>query len=109
MIKKPANSKTHQICAVMKNSPIPLTRVEILYIVHRDGHSTIPFKGTSNHCYFTRYGRGNGGKYSLVTRGLIRIVGRSAHVWETRGRLLYALTPKGCRYARAFNDWLNAQ
>jgi len=108
MIKN--NTKTHHICSFLLSvHPQPCTRLEILRAVHRDGPSTIPFKETSNHCYFTRYGHGNGGEYSLVTRGFIKVVGKTMRHRGKGGRLLYALTPKGRRYAKAFDVWLATQ
>ena len=102
MIKKP--TKTHRICFHLFHINAVPTRVNILHRVWVNEPGEIPFKERSNHCYFTRYGRGNGGEYSLVTRGFIRITGKTR-----TGRLLYALTAKGMRCAKAYETWLLAQ
>lgn len=96
-------SKTELICYVLKNIRVG-TRVDILRRVYAlkpgryDGHPTI-FKVRSNNCYFTQFGRGNGGHMSLVKRGIIQIAGKRAR------RYVYELTPLGQRYANDYDTW----
>jgi len=93
MVKlKGSLSKSELICMVLAHCG-PLTRVEILRRVYALSHGprTRTFKRRSNHCYFTRYGRGNGGYISVVKRGLVEIVGKQGNT------LVYGLTDFGRR------------
>ena len=81
-------SKTGYFCYLLAKKG-PLTRDELTRGAWVMDGAKIPYKETSNHCYFTPTGGGNGGYVSLVHRGIITKVG-------TRGRkYVYDLTPLG--------------
>mgnify|MGYP000078271068 FL=1 len=89
-------SKTYAICAVLYEANFPLTRVEILRRAHayleERGVKLAPFRETSNHCYFSPRGLGNGGQISVVYRGLVR---REKHL--AGHAYVYKLTDAGAR------------
>jgi len=89
-------SKTYAICAVLYEAKYPLTRVEILRRAHEyleeRGVKLAPFKATSNHCYFSPRGLGNGGQISVVYRGLVR-----RHKQLSGRTYVYKLTDAGAR------------
>ena len=91
------SSKTHAICFHMALLARPATRETILREVYLNRYNAIPFKKTSNHCYFARFGNGNGGEYSLIQRGYIRIACKHDR------RLYYVLTPKGRKAAKLYH------
>jgi hypothetical protein len=81
-------TKAHHICLLLAAHGT-LTRDQLTHGAWVLEGAKIPYKVTSNHCYFSPTGRGNGGEMSLVHRGLITQVGK-------RGRkFLYGLTPAG--------------
>lgn len=95
-MKNVTKTKTYAICSVIaaaETAGEQLTRVEILEQVHafqtQLGLKVAPFKPTSNHCYFSPTGNGNGGEMSVVYRGLVKSAVK-------RGRsYLYELTAAG--------------
>lgn len=95
--------KTHLICHVLQRAGVPMTRVDILRQVYAIDHMDhVPFQERSNHCYFSKYGHGNGGYISLVFRGYLTEgpkLGRTS---------TYILTRKGVQAAKECQAFLTA-
>lgn len=90
-------SKAYAICYVMKTALDAgerfLTKNEILVRAHKFqtdlGVKLAEYCSTSNSCYFSPTGRANGGKASVVFKGLVRKAGTRGHA------LVYTLTYTG--------------
>ena len=90
-------TKAHHICQLLALAG-PMTRRQLTrgaWVLEGADAKGIPYKATSNHCYFSPTGRGNGGEMSLVHRGLITKVGKQGR------RFLYDLTPAGQAFLTA--------
>jgi len=94
--KKPRITKAHRICYVLSVHG-NLTRVEAMRHVHQlEGKHPDAFTPTSNNCYWTSTGGGNGGQCSVVHKGLVRIVPRGGR------KFVYANTPEGTALAAEY-------
>lgn len=94
-------TKADRICYVLMHSNVPLSREEILRRVHVLENSQIPFKKTSNGCYFlkTKCSIKREHKASVILAGLIQPAGKVDR------KLVYTLTPKGIKVAKRFVKW----
>ena len=95
-------TKSHVICFVISSSEDPMTRKDIMREVHRlEGKPSEDFAVTSNNCYWSPTGLGNGGRSSVIFRGLVEKAGvQKAGV---RGReFTYRLTDAGKAHALEF-------
>lgn len=96
MMKRP--TKTHVICYVLKQAARPMTRLELMRVVHLLQGRGTPFRPGSNTDYFKpnrRYDEWMGPH----ARGLIRIAG------QQRRFLTYELTETGAQHAREYEEW----
>lgn len=94
-------TKADRICYVLMHSGGPLSKEEILRRVHVLENSQIPFRKTSNGCYFlkTKSNFGSEHKASVILAGLIQPAGKVDR------KLVYTLTPKGIDVAGRFVKW----
>lgn len=94
-------TKADRICYVLMHSDVPLSKEEILRRVHVLENSQIPFKKTSNGCYFlkTKCSITREHKASVILAGLIQPAGKVDR------KIVYTLTPKGIKVAKRFVKW----
>lgn len=94
-------TKADRICYVLMHSGGPLSREEILRRVHVLENSQIPFRKTSNGCYFlkTEGTFTQEHKASVILAGLIQPAGKVDR------KIVYTLTPKGIKVAERFVKW----
>lgn len=71
----PRITKAHRICFILSQHP-NLTRVEAMRRLHALEGRSRPFVPTSNHSYWVTTGGGNGGRCSVVFKGLVKVTGK---------------------------------
>ena len=86
--KKFRITKAHLICFVLGTQGA-MTRDEVMRRVHTLEGKQGAFSPTSNNCYWSPTGHGNGGRSSVVFKGLVEKAGRQDRCF------LYRNTPKG--------------
>ena len=93
-------TKAHLICFVLSHFTVPLTRNEVMVMVHVWGRRPGQFTPTSNSCYWSPTGLAAGGKSSVLVKGLVTVAGKKGNT------LTYALTDRGRDLASQCNDML---
>jgi hypothetical protein len=96
-------TKAELICYVIGFINGPGTRRNILREVHQLSHSSVPFNPTSNSCYFDPTGRSNGGKYSVIVKGLVK------QYCKNGNEIVYELTDEGFEVAKQVKCEIDSQ
>lgn len=94
-------TKADRICYTLLHAGVPLSKEEILRRVHVLENSQIPFRKTSNGCYFlkTKSSFYSEHKASVILAGLIQPSGKVDR------KIVYTLTPEGLKVAERFVKW----